>query len=216
MTDIASSEDHGIRTSGCRIDRMTTPTCGVHQLGYRGWSGEREPNWTRWTVIASIGVRRAWQNNWLKRMLFFAWLPAIGFGFSFFAWEQAALYPEWRSIIMPALTVLPATPDFEQIRNRPSRRRRGEHSPHRLGVAVEYVLPLSTSRRHGVGRRHDRSAADLAGHPVASIPVIFFAPPDTRGIHDGKDGQPVGVPRHDFRGSGPCRCTASGSCCLPA
>lgn len=50
----------------------------------------------RWTVISSVGIRRAWQSRWLRRMLFFAWLPAVVFGIGFFVWEQAALYPDWQ------------------------------------------------------------------------------------------------------------------------
>lgn len=69
---------------------------GVNRLGYRGWSGELESGALRWTVISAVGIRRAWQSSWLRRMLFFAWLPAVVFGFGFFLWEQAALYPEWR------------------------------------------------------------------------------------------------------------------------
>lgn len=69
---------------------------GVNRLGYRGWSGRLESGWARWTVISSVGIRRAWQSRWLRRMLFFAWLPAVVFGIGFFVWEQAALYPDWQ------------------------------------------------------------------------------------------------------------------------
>ena len=89
---------------------------GIHQLGYRGWSGARAPGWTRWTVISAVGVRRAWQSLWLKRMLFFAWLPAIWFGVGFFAWEQAAQFPEWQQFLSPALRGLPPTPVFDEIK----------------------------------------------------------------------------------------------------
>lgn len=80
---------------------------GVNRLGYRGWSGALESGWIRWTVIASVGIRRAWQSRWLKRMLFFAWLPAIVWGVGFFAWEQAVLYPEWREPLRPMLQSVP-------------------------------------------------------------------------------------------------------------
>ena len=76
---------------------------GVNRLGYRGWSGRLESGWMRWTVISSVGIRRAWQSRWLRRMLFFAWLPAVVFGIGFFVWEQAALYPEWQR---PAMNFL--------------------------------------------------------------------------------------------------------------
>jgi ABC-type transport system involved in multi-copper enzyme maturation permease subunit len=89
---------------------------GVRDLGYRGWTGRLSPGWTRWTVISAVGVRRAWQSMWVKRMLLFAWLPAIWFGIGFFVWEQAALYPDWRQALTPFLSGLPPTPEFAGIR----------------------------------------------------------------------------------------------------
>ncbi len=89
---------------------------GVNRLGYRGWSGRLESGWMRWTVISSVGIRRAWQSRWLRRMLFFAWLPAVWFGIGFFLWEQAALYPEWRQTLRPFLQSMPPTAEFNQIR----------------------------------------------------------------------------------------------------
>lgn len=62
----------------------------IHNLGYRAWSGELESASTRWTVIAEIGIRRAWQSAWLRRMIFFAWIPAVGLGFMVFLFERAA------------------------------------------------------------------------------------------------------------------------------
>jgi ABC-type transport system involved in multi-copper enzyme maturation permease subunit len=113
MNDRSSSNRDSPSTTAGSGDEAGQP---IHHLGYRGWSGQREPAWTRFLVIAAAGVRRAWQNNWLKRMLFFAWLPAIWFGVAFFLWEQAALYPEWHSMATPILRNLPRTPVFEEIR----------------------------------------------------------------------------------------------------
>lgn len=61
----------------------------VFDVGYRPWSGERESAWRRVGVIATTGIRLAWKNQWLRRMLFVAWLPAIYFGIAFFAYERA-------------------------------------------------------------------------------------------------------------------------------
>jgi len=88
----------------------------VHHLGYRGWSGERTPLWTRWIVISKVGIRRSWENRWLKRLLFFAWLPAVWFGLGFFLWEQAANYPEWRQIVTPMIQNLPPDPVLDEIK----------------------------------------------------------------------------------------------------
>lgn len=87
---------------------------GLNRLGYRGWSGQLESGWMRWTVIASVGIRRAWLSRWLKRMLFFAWLPAIVWGVGFFAWEQAVLYPEWREPLRPMMQSMPSTGERRQ------------------------------------------------------------------------------------------------------
>ena len=100
-----------------RSDLTSVPISrGVNNLGYRGWSGRLAPRWMRWAVIADVGVRRAWQSRWLRRMLFLAWLPAVWFGVGFFLWEQAALYPEWRQMLRPFLRGMPATPEFDEIR----------------------------------------------------------------------------------------------------
>jgi ABC-2 type transport system permease protein len=60
----------------------------IHNLGYRTWDGEMAPSATRWTVIAQIGIRRAWQSPWLRRMMFFAWMPSLIFGIMIFVFEQ--------------------------------------------------------------------------------------------------------------------------------
>lgn len=89
---------------------------GVHRLGYRGWSGRLDSGWLRWTVISAVGIQRAWQSRWLRRMLFFAWMPGVLFGVGFFLWEQAALYPEWRQALRPVLEPMPRTDEFNAIR----------------------------------------------------------------------------------------------------
>lgn len=68
----------------------------IHDLGYRGWHERLASPWTRWLVIASAGVRRAWQSTWLKRMILFAWLPAIVFGTGFFLWEHSLTVDDMR------------------------------------------------------------------------------------------------------------------------
>ncbi len=62
----------------------------IHNLGYREWNGELRSPSTRWLVVAEIGIRRAWQSAWLRRMMFFAWVPAIVMGFMIFIYEQSA------------------------------------------------------------------------------------------------------------------------------
>jgi ABC-type transport system involved in multi-copper enzyme maturation permease subunit len=67
-------------------------------------------------VVAAVAVRRAWQSRWVRRILLFAWLPAMWFGVGFFLWEQAALYPQWRVTLTPFLQAMPPTPEFDNIR----------------------------------------------------------------------------------------------------
>ncbi len=87
----------------------------VHNLGYRAWSGKLEPEWSRLWVICSSGIRRAWQSRWLRRMMFFAWLPAAYFGFGFFIWEQSLLYPEFRDGLRPFLAGVQGDGPLQQI-----------------------------------------------------------------------------------------------------
>ncbi len=60
----------------------------VHNLGYRAWSGELAPAWSRFVVITTTGVRRAWTSRWLRRMMMFAWMPALALGIAFFIFEN--------------------------------------------------------------------------------------------------------------------------------
>jgi len=61
----------------------------LHDVGYRSWSSSRcGPAMTVW-VIALTGIRLAWESRWLRRLVFFAWSPALLFAASFFAFEQA-------------------------------------------------------------------------------------------------------------------------------
>ncbi len=61
----------------------------LHDVGYRAWNSRRcGPSATVW-VIALTGIRLAWESRWLRRLVFFAWSPALIFAASFFAFEQA-------------------------------------------------------------------------------------------------------------------------------
>jgi len=62
----------------------------IHSLGYREWSGPLSSANSRWTVIAGIGIRRAWQSMWLRRIVFFAWVPGVLMAMLIYLFEQAA------------------------------------------------------------------------------------------------------------------------------
>ena len=61
----------------------------LHDVGYRPWQGERQGSAAAIGVIALTGIKLAWTSRWLRRMVFFAWSPALVFAMSFFAFEQA-------------------------------------------------------------------------------------------------------------------------------
>lgn len=117
MTDATSG---GLTTTipAARSELTAVPASrGVNNLGYRTWSDKLVPGWTRWWVITEVGARRAWQSRWLRRMMLFAWLPAVWFGVGFFLWEQMATHPEWKSGLHPFLQDLPDTPELNRIRD---------------------------------------------------------------------------------------------------
>jgi ABC-2 type transport system permease protein len=62
----------------------------IHSLGYREWSGPLSSANSLWTVIAGIGIRRAWQSMWLRRIVFFAWIPGVLMAVLIYLFEQAA------------------------------------------------------------------------------------------------------------------------------
>jgi len=61
----------------------------IHSLGYRSWEGPLSSENSRWTVIAAIGIRRAWQSMWLRRIVFFAWVPGVIMAMMIYLFEQA-------------------------------------------------------------------------------------------------------------------------------
>ena len=61
----------------------------LHDVGYRPWTGRRLGPAATVAVIAWTGIKLAWTSRWLRRLVFFAWSPALVFATSFFAFEQA-------------------------------------------------------------------------------------------------------------------------------
>ena len=75
----------------------------LHNLGYRPWSGQLIEPWKRVMVISRIGIRRAWQSGWLRRMVYVAWLPTAWFALGFYIFEQSLTVPDWRDGLEPFL-----------------------------------------------------------------------------------------------------------------
>lgn len=116
MTDHSTVRNSDLKTATASKTDSEDETRAVNNLGYRGWSDRTSPGWMRWIVITLVGVRRAWLSRWVRRMLIFGWLPAVGFGIGFFIWEQAALYPDYRPMLQPFVQGLPQTPEVDVIR----------------------------------------------------------------------------------------------------
>lgn len=62
----------------------------IHDLGYRKWNGRLTAATSRWKVIAETGAGLAWKSGWVRRILFFAWLPLLVFAALFAVYEFAA------------------------------------------------------------------------------------------------------------------------------
>ena len=60
----------------------------VNDLGYRKWDGERGSLYWRWLTIAMAGIKIVYKSQWIKRIMFVAWAPALMVGGLFFFYEQ--------------------------------------------------------------------------------------------------------------------------------
>lgn len=60
----------------------------VNDLGYRTWNGVITSPYMRWMTIAMSGIRIVFKSQWIKRLMFVAWAPALAVGAMFFFYEQ--------------------------------------------------------------------------------------------------------------------------------
>ncbi len=63
----------------------------LHDVGYREWDGPRVGPWKRWWMITETGVRITLKSAWVRRIIFFCWLPIFYWGIGLFAFEQINL-----------------------------------------------------------------------------------------------------------------------------
>ena len=68
----------------------------IHDLGYRALQEPTGLQMPRWWVIAQTGLHLSWKSQWLRRMLFLAWMPAIGLGVLLFFYEFSLTQPAER------------------------------------------------------------------------------------------------------------------------
>ena len=86
----------------------------LHDVGYRLWSGCKSAPWSRWLVVALVGIQLAMRSNWLTRTLIVSWVPAIGIGIGFFIYEQSLVSPQLREGL--SAMVRASTGDMELAR----------------------------------------------------------------------------------------------------
>lgn len=95
----------------------------IHNLGYREWEGERLSGSSRWTVVAGIGIQRAWQNMWLRRIAFVVWAAPLMYGVLIFMGEQylssqSAIVPPRADRLLAEILPAEAMPEVEEtLRN---------------------------------------------------------------------------------------------------
>lgn len=92
----------------------------LNDVGYREWNGPRTSQFSRFRIITTTGIRLAAQSRWLRRMLFFAWLPVLYWGVGFFVIERAI--ESESGLAKQATEVLPLTPLAKDAINRETRR----------------------------------------------------------------------------------------------
>jgi len=79
----------------------------IHDLGYRSWQGPLVPQIGRFWVIAQTGIRLAWRNAWVRRLLFLSWLPAVYIAGLLVVYEQILAQAPLYHRVMPWLEGVP-------------------------------------------------------------------------------------------------------------
>ncbi|MGI9471246.1 MAG: ABC transporter permease subunit [Rubripirellula sp.] len=75
----------------------------VHDLGYRGWQGERTKRLFRPFFVARSGISLVWRRRWIRMMLMLAWLPIIVPAAGIFSFEYAASKPGAQRVVIQML-----------------------------------------------------------------------------------------------------------------
>ncbi|WP_044256880.1 ABC transporter permease subunit [Rhodopirellula sp. SWK7] len=72
----------------------------IHDLGYRGWQGDRMATLLRPWIVARSGVSLVLRRRWLRTMLMLAWLPIVFPAFGLFAFEYSSTEPDLQRVIV--------------------------------------------------------------------------------------------------------------------
>ncbi|MFP6750615.1 MAG: ABC transporter permease subunit [Pirellulaceae bacterium] len=74
----------------------------MHDLGYRSWDADAPHQKFSWLTISRYGAKLAWKSQWLKRIIYLAFMPFFGLLASVFVYEQVSNWPQ----LYPALFVI--------------------------------------------------------------------------------------------------------------
>jgi hypothetical protein len=179
----------------------------IHNLGYREWNGTLHSPWTRWMVVAEIGIRRAWQSAWLRRMMFFAWVPGVVMGFMIFLFEQAEKNDGAARDVLGNLTSIllsrhgMGSRGHELLRHFLAvRSDSGRATPCLLVVIIaEFVQAIAAVDPDSDGWI-DRSTVDLAGLSLSRVLVVLLATAVENSVHprQSDDGHRLSLDDHIF------------------
>jgi len=79
----------------------------IHDLGYRAWQGPLIPQIGRFWVIAQTGIRLAWRNQWLRRLLLLSWLPVVYVATLLLVYEQVQAHTSMADTLVPWIGDIP-------------------------------------------------------------------------------------------------------------
>lgn len=97
----------------------------LHDLGYRGWQGERTPPWRRSWSVASTGASLIWNTRWLRAMLVLAWTPVLAPAAAIFLFEYWSADPDSQRLAAQLIRGPLDRPDLvDLLDNDPDRLRR--------------------------------------------------------------------------------------------
>ena len=106
----------------------------MHDLGYRDWDADAPHQRYSWLTISRYGVRLAWKSQWLKRIIYLAFMPFFGLLASVFIYEQVSNWPQ----LYPALLAIVET--LEESQQDPIEKSQQDSSPNQ--DFVEKDLPV--------------------------------------------------------------------------
>lgn len=84
----------------------------IHDLGYRGWNGDRMARALRPLIVARGGISLVWRRRWLRIILTLGWLPIIVPAFGLFIFEYSSSTPEMQRMAVQVARTTLQRPDL--------------------------------------------------------------------------------------------------------